>query len=234
MTPTATLTSCGGFALRQCGKQTCIDAQRAPVRSSSCGALLRLCEAICDYADCLCELTPAWPSRALSQENIKLSAATFRPGRHFRLSRRRDPARVGVSHTVQVESSLLHCSGIDELSNEGTFRFRPTSCEQRQKHSNDPLPPRMCQFLFAKFYSSVDVSNSAQTSPWIGCSGKSWSHTLGTSTVKVRLRRWGGLAPPFITGQKRPPINSRASSGGRFLLSAAYQLISRIRAWASP
>jgi len=113
---------------------------------------------------------------ALSHEHIRFSAATFRPGRHFRLSRRRDPAGVGVSLTVQVESSLLHCSGIDELSNEGTFRFRPTSCEQRQKHSNDPLPPRMCQFLFAKFYSNVDLSNSAQTSPWIGCSGESWSH----------------------------------------------------------
>jgi hypothetical protein len=113
---------------------------------------------------------------ALSHKHITLSAAAFRLGRHFRLSRRRDPARVGVSHTVQVESSLLHCSGIDELSNEGTFRFRPTSCEQRQKHSNDPLSPRMCQFLFAKFYSNVDVSNSAQTSPLIGCSGESGSH----------------------------------------------------------
>jgi len=186
------------------------------VRSSSCGALLRLCEAICDYADCLCKLTPAWPSRALSQENIKLSAATFRPGRHFRLSRRRDPARVGVSHIVQVESSLLHCSGIDELSNEGTFRFRPTSCEQRQKHSNDPLPPRMCQFLFAKFYSNVDVSNSAETSPWIGCSGESWSHTLGTSTVKVRLRRWGSSASfyywPEAPADQLPCLLRRALS----------------------
>lgn len=118
----------------------------------------------------------AWPSRAFSHEHIKLSASAFRSGRHFRLSRRRDPAGVGVSHTVQVESLLLHCSGLDELSNEGTFCFRPTSCEQRQKHSNAPLPPRMCQFLFAKFYSDVDVSNSAQTSPWIGFSGESWSH----------------------------------------------------------
>ena len=64
------------------------------------------------------------------------------------LLRHRDPAPVGVSHTVRVESSLLHCSGIDELSNDGTFRFRPTSCGQRQKHSNDPPPPRMCQFFF--------------------------------------------------------------------------------------
>jgi hypothetical protein len=106
-----------------------IDAQRAPVRSSSCGALLRLCEAICDYADCLCELTPAWPSRALSQEDIKLSAATFRPGRHFRLSRHRDPAPVRVYHIVLLPTG---------------------SCEQRRKHSNDPLLPYMCQFLFAR------------------------------------------------------------------------------------
>jgi hypothetical protein len=42
------------------------------VHSSNCGALLRLCEAICDYADCLSELAPAWPSRALAQEDIKL------------------------------------------------------------------------------------------------------------------------------------------------------------------
>ena len=49
-----------------------IDAQRAPVHSSSCGALLRLCEAICDYADCLCGLTSPWPSRALAHDDIKL------------------------------------------------------------------------------------------------------------------------------------------------------------------
>ena len=157
---------------------------------ATAGLCFGFAEAIC-FMQILCASQLRLAFAALSHKHIRLSAAAFRLGRHFRLSRRRDPARVGVSHTVQVESSLLHCSGIDELSNEGTFRFRPTSCEQRQKHSNDPLSPRMCQFLFAKFYSSVDVSNSAETSPWIGCSGESWSHTLGTSTVKVRLRRWG-------------------------------------------
>ena len=95
------------------------------MHSSSCGALLRLCEAICDYADCLCELAPAWPSRALSQEDIKLWAVTFRLGRHFRLPRHRDPAPVRVYHIVQVESSLLHFSGTDELPKESTFCFRP-------------------------------------------------------------------------------------------------------------
>ena len=71
-------------------------------------------------ADFTCELTSAWPSRALSRDDIKLSAAAFRPGRHFRLSRHRDPAPVGVCHIVPVESSLLHCSGIDELPKEAS------------------------------------------------------------------------------------------------------------------
>ena len=76
------------------------------------------------------------------------------------LLRHRDPALVGVSHTVQAEPSLLHCSGIDELSNDGTFRFRPTSCGQRQKHSNDPPPPRMCQFFFATFCGALSAQRS--------------------------------------------------------------------------
>src|ERR1700730_13779235 len=71
------------------------------------------------------ELTSARPSRALSHVDIASSAVAFRPGRHSWLSRHRDPAPVGVSCTVPVESSLLHCIGTDELSKEGTFRFRP-------------------------------------------------------------------------------------------------------------
>src|SRR5437016_11055812 len=47
------------------------------------------------------------------------------PAGFLELSRHRDPAPVGVRHTVPVESYLLHCSGIDELSKEGTFCFRP-------------------------------------------------------------------------------------------------------------
>ena len=54
-----------------------------------------------------------------------MSAATFRPGRHFRLLRHRDPAPVRVYHIVQVELSLLRFSGTDELPKEGTFYFRP-------------------------------------------------------------------------------------------------------------
>src|SRR2546423_14914953 len=75
-------------------------------------------------ADFMCELTSAWPSRALSRDDINLLAAASRPGRLFRPSRHRDPAPVGVCHTVPVESSLLHCSGTDEVPKEGTFRFR--------------------------------------------------------------------------------------------------------------
>ena len=77
------------------------------------------------YADCRYELASAWPSRALSHVDIRLSAAAFRPGRHSWRSRHRDPAPVGVSYTVPVESSLLHCIRIDELPKEGAFRFRP-------------------------------------------------------------------------------------------------------------
>ncbi len=78
------------------------------------------------YSDSRYGLTSAWPSRALSNVDITLSAVAFRPGRHSWLSRHRDPAPVGVSCTVPVESSLLHWIGTDELSKEGTFRFRPT------------------------------------------------------------------------------------------------------------
>ena len=49
----------------------------------------------------------------------------FSPAGIFRLPHHRDPALIGVRYTVPVESSLLHFSGIDELSKEGTFCFRP-------------------------------------------------------------------------------------------------------------
>jgi hypothetical protein len=93
------------------------------VHSSNYGALLRLSEAICDLF------------RFSVRPNIRLafaSAITRRyqifgggvSARHIKVSRHRDPAPVGVCQTVPVESSLLHCVGIDELSKEGTFRFR--------------------------------------------------------------------------------------------------------------
>jgi hypothetical protein len=109
--PTLRDQSRGGAA-----NQHAIDAQRAPVHSSSCGALLRLCEAICDLCRFYMRLTSARPSRALSHDDITLSAVAFRSNRYCRLSRHRDPARVGVSCIVLVESSLLPCNGTDELS----------------------------------------------------------------------------------------------------------------------
>ena len=86
--------------------------QRAPVHSSSCGALLRLCEAICDFCRYHVQDRVRLAFAGAISRDIKLSAAAFRPGRHFRVSRHRDPAPVGVRHTVPVESYLLHCSGI--------------------------------------------------------------------------------------------------------------------------
>ncbi len=55
------------------------------------------------------------------------------------------------------------------------FLLPTGSCEQLRKHQNHPLLPYMSQFLFAKFYSNVDVSNFAQTSSWIGCRREFWS-----------------------------------------------------------
>jgi hypothetical protein len=73
------------------------------------------------YADSRALSGHAWPSRALSHVKIKLSAVAFRPGRHSWLAR----ALVGVSYAVPVESSFLHALELNELSKEGTFRFRP-------------------------------------------------------------------------------------------------------------
>ncbi len=58
---------------------------------------------------------------------------------------------VGVSCTVPVESSLLHCIGTGELSKEGTFPLPADSRELRRKHSDAALFPRMCQFFSLYF-----------------------------------------------------------------------------------
>jgi len=79
----------------------------------------------------------------------------FRPGRHSWLARHRDPALVGVSYTVPVESSFLHSIGTDELSKEGTFRFRRSSCEQRRKHPNVALLPRIVNFFSLNFAATL-------------------------------------------------------------------------------
>jgi len=106
----------------RCGKHA-IDAGRAPVHSSNCGALLRLSEAICD----LCRFSMRANIRLAFAGAIARRYQIVGGGvsaRHLKVSRHRDPAPVGVCHTVPVESSLLHRIGTDELSKEGTFRFR--------------------------------------------------------------------------------------------------------------
>jgi len=93
------------------------------VHSSSCGALLRLSEAICD----LCRFSVRANIRLAFAGALACRYQIFGGGvsaRHIKVSRHRDPAPVGVCQTVPVESSLLHWVGIDELSKEGTFRFR--------------------------------------------------------------------------------------------------------------
>jgi hypothetical protein len=73
----------------------------------------------------MCEPASTWPSRVRSLDDIRLGAVAFQPCQHLRLSRHRDPEPVGVGYTVQVESSLLHFRGIDELPKEGPFCLRP-------------------------------------------------------------------------------------------------------------
>ena len=154
---------------------------------------------------------------------LELSAMAFRPGiLSFRAT---VTPRLPGSVTLFRWSHGFSIAVEPMSSRKKVHLLLPTgSCEQLRKHSNHPLLPYMCQFLFAQIL-PLDMSNFAQTSPWIRCRGEFWSHMI---TVKVRLRQLG-LEP--LAGQKRPPINF--GSGGRFLLSAVYRLVSRIRAWAS-
>jgi hypothetical protein len=128
-----------------------IDTQRAPVHSSSCGALLRLYEAICDLCRFSVRANIRLAFAALSHVDITFSAVAFRRGRHFRLLRHRDPAPVGVSYTVPVESSPLHCIWNRCVVERRHLPLPTGSCEQRRKHSNVALLQRVCQFFFAIF-----------------------------------------------------------------------------------
>lgn len=169
----------------------------------------------------------AWPSRRSHTSISNCRRRRLGPAGILGFRAAVTPRVWGVSHTVQVELSLLPCSGVGELSNEGTFRFRPTSCEQRQKHSNDPLTPRMCQFLFANFYSNVDVSNYAQTSP---CNGAHIRYVNGQSSAAPL-----GVCGAFFYCWPEGPVDQLLCLLRRALsLSDSYQLISRIRDWASP
>ena len=85
------------FALKNAANKYAIGARRAPVHSSSHGALLRLCEVICDFCrfwrhdnDRLA-FAARYPSMIL-----ELPAMAFPPG--IKLSRHRYPAYQGLSH----------------------------------------------------------------------------------------------------------------------------------------
>ena len=85
------------FALKNAANKYAIGARRAPVHSSSHGALLRLCEVICDFCkfwrhdnDRLA-FAARYPSTIL-----ELPAMAFPLG--IKLSRHRYPAYQGLSH----------------------------------------------------------------------------------------------------------------------------------------
>src|SRR5271157_1704157 len=100
---------------------------------------------------------------------LELSAMAFRPGiLSFRAT---VTPRLSGSVTLFGWSHGFSIAVAPMSSRKRVHFLLPTgSCEQLRKHSNHPLVPHMCQFLFAKIYSNVDVSNFAQTSPWIGYS----------------------------------------------------------------
>ena len=136
-------------------------SQRAPVHSrSSCGALLRRCEAILN----LCRfhvpdrVRLAFSGRYLAM-TIKLSAAAFRPGPAFRLSRHRDPAPVGVLSLVPRWSHRFSIA-VESMSyrKKAPSAFRPALVNNSGSISNDPLLPRRCQFFFATL--SDDLSTA--------------------------------------------------------------------------
>ena len=62
------------------------------------------------FADSLCSITAAWPSRKLSHQRANCRRRRFGPAGP-RLLRHRDPEPVGVCRSVLVESSPLHSGG---------------------------------------------------------------------------------------------------------------------------
>jgi hypothetical protein len=117
------------------------------VHSGSCGALLRLCEAICDLF------------RFYVRPTMRLAfAGVYRTMISHCRRRRLGPAGIlGFRATVTPLSgsvTLFRWShrfsiAVDSMIVERRHLLLPTdsSCEQRREHSNDALPPRMCQFL---------------------------------------------------------------------------------------
>jgi len=109
--------------VRKGDKKHTIDAQRAPVHSSGRGALLRLCEAICDFCRFHVQDSVRLAfAEAIAQRRSNCRRRRFGPA--FLASRHRDPAPVGVftlsrwSHRSSIAVELTS-------SKEGTFCFRP-------------------------------------------------------------------------------------------------------------
>jgi hypothetical protein len=128
------------------------------VHSSNRGALLRLSEAICD----LCRFSMRAKIRLAFAGAIARRYQIVGGGvsaRHLKVSRHRDPAPVGVCHTVPAESSLLHCIGTDEFVERRHLPLPAGSCEQRRKHCYAALIPRMCQFF--SHYSAANLSHES-------------------------------------------------------------------------
>lgn len=104
------------------------DAQRAPAHSSSNGALLRLCEAICDLCRFYCDVTDAWPSRPYSQNHSWIVGGGVSAGiLSFHVTVTLWRAR--VRQIVPVESWLLPLKGIRWVIERGRLLLPTGSCE---------------------------------------------------------------------------------------------------------
>ena len=118
----------------------------SPGALSSCGALLRLCEAICD----------------LFRFYVRATMLGLR-GRYRTMISNCRRRRLGPAGILGFRATVTPLSGsvtlfrwshrfsiaVDSMIVERRRLLLPTdsSCEQRREHSNDALPPRMCQFF---------------------------------------------------------------------------------------
>jgi hypothetical protein len=80
------------------------------VRDATAGLCFGFAKRSVRFADSLCSITAAWPSRVLSHQKADCRRRRFGPAGP-RLLRHRDPEPVGVCRSVLVESSPLHSGG---------------------------------------------------------------------------------------------------------------------------
>ena len=151
---------------------------------------------------------------------LELSAMAFRPGiLSFRAT---VTPRLPGSVTLFRWSHGFSIAVEPMSSRKKVHLLLPTgSCEHLRKHSNHPLLPHMCQFIFTKFYGNVGVSNFAQTSPWIG--HYRYKLVPVKSTVQWSVARaglWPFSSP--LAGQKRLPIPPRRAFSVVRCLSANF------------